>query len=332
MRRPFMLWLCAAIRVIAGPISAQTAETSSAVCESSNQLAVRYVNEGHSQEAESLLLKQLSELEKMRSEAGCMGLALNNLAAIMLFSGRLAQAEMFAERSVNTLEKNYSRKHPVLLRPLQILSAARFQQGKIGKAREAFQNMQSIPAERLEDQALVHGLAAALLQAEGKLKEAESEYLIAINASEGTGYGNTAGAGSAMCQLGSLYIEEHRFEDAHRLLDRAGAVFNAASDTVAMDRIKLLNNRATLHARQGQWREAEEDLRVCISMMDREAHVDQAALATLLDNYAIALRKNHRKREARSIEARSSALRGNPATNAVVDVTELLAESKLNRK
>ncbi|MGI9071086.1 MAG: hypothetical protein ACR2JB_07140 [Bryobacteraceae bacterium] len=65
-----------------------------------------------------------------------------------------------------------------------------------------------------------------------------------------------------------------------------------------------------------------------VLMIDREAHVDPAAVATLLANYAVALRKNHRKREARSIEARAAALRGNPAANALVDVTELLAESK----
>src|SRR5205823_2944024 len=97
MRRPFMLLLCAAIIVIAGAISAQTPEaTSSTVCESSNQVAVRYANEGHSQEAESLLLEHLSELERMQSGGECMGLVLNNLAAIMLSSGRLAKAEFFA--------------------------------------------------------------------------------------------------------------------------------------------------------------------------------------------------------------------------------------------
>jgi hypothetical protein len=98
-----------------------------------------------------------------------------------------------------------------------------------------------------------------------------------------------------------------------------------------MDKVKLLNNRATLHARQGQWREAGEDLRVAILLMDREAHVDSVASVRFLDNYAITLRKNHRKREARSIEARASALRVHPAPNAVVDATELLAQSKLNR-
>ncbi|MGI9072948.1 MAG: hypothetical protein ACR2JB_16955 [Bryobacteraceae bacterium] len=329
MRRPFIFLLCAATIVMEGAISAQTPNpNSSAVCESSNQIAVRYANQGHSKETESLLLH---ELETTRSGADCMGLFLNNVAALMLSSGRLKQAEFFAERSVNILENSYSRKDAVLLRPLQILSAARFQQGNIGKAREAFRKMQAIPSERLEDKALVHGITAALLHAEGRLKEAESEYLVTISAWEGAGHGNTAGAGTVISQLGSLYIEEHRFEEAHRLLDRAWALFISAEDTVAMDKIKLLNNRATLHARQGEWREAGEDLRVCILMVDRQAHVHPAAVATLLDNYAIALRKNHRKRDARSIEARASTLRDRPATNAVVDVTELLAESKLNR-
>jgi tetratricopeptide (TPR) repeat protein len=315
-----------------GAISAQTPNpTSSTVCESSNQVAVRYANEGHSQEAELLLLHELSELERIGSRAECVGLVLNNLAAIMLSSGRLAQAEIFAERSINILEKSSSRKDPLLLRPLQILSAARFQQDKIGKAREAFRNMQEIPSARLEDQALVHGMAAALLQAESRLKEAESEYFVTISAWEKAGHGNTAAAATVISQLGSLYIEECRFEEAQQLLNRAWSLFTSAEDTVTMDKVKLLNNRATLYARQGQWREAGEDLRISLLTVDREAHVDPAAVATLLDNYAITLRKNHRKREARSIEARASALRVHPATNAVIDVTELLAESKLNR-
>jgi tetratricopeptide (TPR) repeat protein len=228
-------------------------------------------------------------------------------------------------------EKSSSRKDPLLLRPLQILSAARFQQNKIGKAREAFQKLQEIPSERVEDQALVHGLAAALSQAEGRLKEAESEYFVTISAWEGAGHGNTAAAATIISQLGSLYIEECRFEEAQTLLDRAWAIFTSAPDTVSMDKIQLLNTRAMLHARQGQWWEAGEDLRVAMLMVDREAHVDPVAVATLLDNYAITLRKNRRKRDARSVEARASALRVRPAPNPVVDLTELLVESKLNR-
>jgi tetratricopeptide (TPR) repeat protein len=192
--------------------------------------------------------------------------------------------------------------------------------------------MQAIPTERLDYQALVHGLAGALLQAEGRRKEAELEYLASLSAWAGARHGNSADSATVFSQLGSLYIEEHRFAEAERLLDRALAIFTASKDTVAMDRIKLLKLRAALHARQGQWREAEQDLRLGVLMMDREPQVDAVAVAALLANYAVALRKTHRQREARSIEARAAALRAHTVRNALVDVTELSAESNLRKK
>jgi tetratricopeptide (TPR) repeat protein len=333
MRRPFMLLFCVGSMVVEGAMSAQTRNgKSSAGCESPNQIAVRYVKEGHSQKAESLLLQDLSELEATGSGAECVGLVLNNLAAIMLFSGRLAEAEIFAERSVNILEKSYSPKDSVLIRPLQILSAARFEQGKTGKAREAFQKMQAIPAERPDYEALVHGLAAALLQAEGRSKEAESEYLATMSAWERAGRANTTESAAVLSQLGSLLIEEHRFAEAQRLLDRALVIFTADKDTVAMDRVKLLNLRAALHARQGQWREAEQELRQGVMIIDRQPQVDPVTVAALLANYAVALRKTHQREEARSVEARARALPAHPVRNALVDVTELFAESNLRKQ
>jgi tetratricopeptide (TPR) repeat protein len=333
MRRPSILLFCFASIVVERAIFAQAPhENSSAGCEIPNQTAVQYVKQGHSQEAESLLVQNLSELEQMGFGAECVGLVLNNLAALMLSSGRLAEAEIFAEKSVDILERRHSPKDSLLLRPLQILSAARFEQGKLRKAREAFQKMQAIPTAQLGDQALVHDLAAALLQAEGRWTEAESQYLASMSALEGSGAGNTADSAAVLSQLGSLYIEEHRFAEAQQLLDRALAIFNAGKDTVAMDRIKLLNLRATLNARQGQWPEAEQDLRLSMSIIDRQPQVDPVVVAALLANYAVALRKTHRQREARSIEARVDALRANSVRNALVDVTELSTQSNLRKK
>jgi hypothetical protein len=48
----------------------------------------------------------------------------------------------------------------MLLRPLEALAAARFEQGKTARAREAFKRMQAIRIPRPEDIALVHGTAA----------------------------------------------------------------------------------------------------------------------------------------------------------------------------
>jgi hypothetical protein len=95
----------------------------------------------------------------------CVGLLLSNMAAFMSVTGRLADAERLAERSVLILEKTYAPNDAMLLRPLQILAAARFEQGKTARAREAFKRMQAIGIQRPEDGALVHGTAAALARA-----------------------------------------------------------------------------------------------------------------------------------------------------------------------
>jgi hypothetical protein len=51
-----------------------------------------------------------------------------------------------------------------------------------------------------------------------------------------------------------------------------------------------------------------------------------------LGNYSYILRRNHHRREARSIEARTSALPANRTTPAVVDLTDLLVEAKPAKK
>jgi hypothetical protein len=99
-----------------------------------------------------------------------------------------------------------------------------------------------------------------------------------------------------------------------------------------MDRIRLLHIRAALHARDGEWRESEQKYAQALAMAEQESRADPALLRSLLTNYAIVLRKTHRGREARSFEKRAAALRGYPATNALVDVTELLREARPTKR
>ena len=96
--------------------------------------------------------------------------------------------------------------------------------------------------------------------------------------------------------------------------------------------IKLLSARTELHVRQGEWREAEADLAATISSADRDTRLDPAVLKTRLGRYAYVLRKNHRGREARSIEARAAALQTSELTNGVVDISELLAKPRTDKK
>jgi uncharacterized protein len=300
------------------------AEAQSAACRELNQTVVELAGNGQLGKAELALSAAL----KNQSEPLCTGVMLTNLAAIRTTQGRHAEAEMLSQRSLGLLEEHYPTDSRALLRPLHILAVSRFEQGKVAKTREVFRRMRLIRLDLPEDAALVHGAAAVLLEVEGKLSEAEPEYLAAIRAWDDSGHGDTADAGSLLHALASLYLRQERLDDAKRILDLARGVFLRAKDAVAMDRIKFLNVQAGLHFRQGEWNEAEQDLREAVSMAGQEPRIAPANHAILLAGYAQVLRKNHDAREARRVEKRLAALRRSAAITDVVDVSELLSKPK----
>jgi tetratricopeptide (TPR) repeat protein len=300
-------------------------------CIDLNQTALNYIAVGHLKDAESTLSPALTDL-KSGSKQKCGWRTLHNLATVMALSGRLAEAEVLEKRSLTILEKSYPPDHPFLLRPLQSLAQIQFEEGEIGRARETRRRLQSIRTERPGEGALVHSTAAALLYAEGRYKEAEAEYLKALDEWEQAGRGKTTDVAAVLSSLAALYLADGRYREAVRTLDRAGAVLASAKDAVPMDWMKFLSIRAALHVRQGEWRQAEADFRGAVSAADRETRMDSAPLKTLLANYAYVLRKNHRGKEARSIEVRAAAVQPHGLRAGVVDISELLAGRRKDQK
>jgi len=180
-----------------------------------------------------------------------------------------------------------------------------------------------VRSERPEQRALVHAMAATLLRAERRYSECESEYLKALAELKEAGRGETAETAGVLNMLGDVYLADSRYDDASRALDRAYVLFAAARDTIPLDRIDILNSCAVLHARQGKWQKAEEELRSAIATADRDTRLDPVDVEFLLVNYANVLRKNHRRPEARLIEARAAALHPHGWKDAVVDLREL---------
>ena len=295
-------------------------------CTGLNQQVLIRVANGRSPEAEQLLSKAINQGDRL--ERICAGLTLRDVAALLLISGRPAEAEVAAARSVRTLEAVYSPTDPALLRPLQMLATVRFEEGKTAQARQAFEKMQAIPVRRAEDRGLVSAMSASLLEAEGRWPEAESQYLAAIGSLNGIGGGDTADAAALLNGLGGLYIKERRLSEACQMLDRALAIFERAPDADPWDRVKLLYTKGTLRTRQHQWSEAEQDLAGAVSIADRESRAEPIVLRPLLIAYANVLRKNHRRSEARSIGRRIAALGSVTGTSGLVDVADLRAAQK----
>jgi hypothetical protein len=114
-------------------------------------------------------------------------------------------------------------------------------------------------------------------------------------------------------------------------LDRGLEIFESAKEAVPMDRIKLLNVRAILHAREGHWQDATRDWRQAVSLLDASAgQCDTKLAAEPRENYAMALRKTHQGHDARVVAARAAALSAQGTSGVLVDVTELREQAKSN--
>jgi tetratricopeptide (TPR) repeat protein len=302
----------------------------SSACIEFNRTVLNQVSTGRLADAEAVLSRALASNANGLEEL-CTGFLLHNMAVIMSASGRLGEAESFAERSVKVLEKSYPPEDLALLRPLASLSSALLEQRKIGKARAVFQRMLSVRTERPDDRAVLHTTAAALLQAEARYKDAELEYFRALAAREEAGRGQTADIAQLLNMLANLYIVDKRFDEAGHILDRALAIFAVTGDGVLKDPTSL-NSQAAVHIHRGEWRKAEEVLRSAITAADSEMRLDPLTLETLLVNYAYVLRKNHRQREARAAEARAATLYSDRTIDPVVDASELLPKTKAAKK
>ena len=266
------------------------------------------------------------------SVSSCTGLILHNQATIASILGRFAESEQLALRSVVALERVYRPDHLALLRPLLVLASARLEQGNRVGARIVFQRVKVIRAEQPHERAMIHAMSGSLLQSMGERREAEVEYLAALDAWVEIGRVETADAAAVLTSLGTLYVQERRFEEAGRSVERASAILLRAKDTAPMDRSKLLGVRGMLHASLGEWTYAEDDFREGLWLADRQPAVGADYILNLLNGLAQALRKNHHQQEARRIETRAAVLLRWTPRNAVIDVSDLVGRANAKRK
>jgi tetratricopeptide (TPR) repeat protein len=293
--------------------------------------AIADAEAGRLAEADAKLAAALTRVDGGAGPS-CTGLILHNQATIASISGRFEKGERLALRAIAVLEKAYSADHPALLRPLLVLASTRLEQGNKSGARIAFGRIKGIHAEPPHERAMIHATSGSLLQSIGDRRQAEAEYLAALEDWTRIGRGETADAGAVLTSLGMLYVQERRYEEARRSVDRASAIFMQARDAAPMDRSKLVAVRGMLHAGLGEWGSAERDYREGLWLADRQPDVGPAYVLNLLNRLAEALRKNHHRHEAREIEGRAAALlRASPPTTAV-DVSDLVAPPKPGRK
>jgi tetratricopeptide (TPR) repeat protein len=287
-------------------------------CLEFNEMAMRGALSTRLDEADAAVSAAMSQKKDI-----CAGVVSGNVAVLLSLHGRIRDSEGWAARSLKLLRNKLDPHDPMLFRPLYALANASLNQGKFREAEQAFEQMLQVRLERPEQRAQVHLISGALRHMQGKLKEAEFEYLMAYEDWKQLGKGADADTATLLNYLGVLYLSEKRLQEASQVLDRALAIVADSADVLPYDRIELLNARAFAHEKRGEWPQSQEKLSLALATADRARLSESAVLRPILSRYAIALRKTHRKDEARAIERRLSALPRNPQDDAVVDVHQL---------
>ena len=186
-------------------------------------------------------------------EEECAGVLFSARAAALAVSGRMADAELDAERSLAILEKRYPGDHPILFRVLHTLAIARFELGKTRTAWQAYRRLAVVRSEGPQDRALVHATAAWILDSARKLPEAVAEYGKELSDMAEAGLESSADSAALRVSRARAFVDERQFDSARQELDRATAILTTARDVVPMDRIVLQQARGRLHARRREW-------------------------------------------------------------------------------
>jgi len=248
----------------------------------------------------------------------CQAIVNSNLAAIASLSGQRGEAEQYALRSLAILRRFWPPADTVHLRPLQILAGIWLDDGLIGKARGAWEKMKLVNIQSPAEAALVHGIGATILQAEGRFREAELEYNSAIHTQSGAG----AERAAMRLALAQLYLSMNRTADAGNELNQADTILSQAKDAVPLDWIKLRHVRALYSFRAGNPEAAETDLREALASARNQPLLSPLVIAGLLTDYAKILRKTHKSKQASAAEKQAFALKQGSRSDWVVDMGE----------
>lgn len=257
-------------------------------------------------------------------ETPCVAGLLARVSAEMGAAGRLSEAQALALKALAYLD-SYSPESPTRTVPLYVLASVQLEQGMTGRARETYRRMERIFGATPVERSLIHAIGAELSQIESRWEEAESLYRQAAVELASAGREHGAEFADLLAGLASVQANEGQYPQALAAVDQGLKILETATDALPLDRIKLLNLRGVILARQNRWREAEADFEDAFSLARAQSQIDSLELDGLVENYVASLRKAHRRQEANAVLAWAATLRRSiSGSNQVVDVTELL--------
>jgi tetratricopeptide (TPR) repeat protein len=246
-------------------------------------------------------------------------------------NGRLREAHDSYKRAIEAAEN--SPVTPATLLRLQMnLVSLYLEEGDFGRARQLMRAAEQKAGEVPFDSPELAGLynaAGTLHLIDGKLSAAQQQLEKALAILDRPGFGRGNELASVLLNLASVQMRQGRYREARSNLDRTVLLLQGV-DKPTSQLIRALITRSTLEYMAKDWVAAETAAARALAMAEIYYGPGSPAVGDVLQNYSLILDRLRRGKEARSYRARARSLLSNeqPASNSLVDITELGASAR----
>ena len=264
-------------------------------------------------ESEEQQRRALAEATAL-ANAKIVAVVSNDLAALLLNTNRLGEAEPLMRRALEINESAFGNQHPTVAICLNNLAALLLNTNRLGEAEPLMRRALEINESAFGNQhptvtICLNNLAALLLNT-NRLGEAEPLMRRALEIDEAAFGNQHPTVAISLNNLATLLQATNRREEAEPLMRRAleinEVVFGGQHPTVATD----LNNLATLLRDTYRAEEAEPLMRRALEIDEAAFDEQHPALARDLNNLATLLHATNRLKEAEPLMRRSLDILG----------------------
>lgn len=203
-------------------------ENDYSVLAACNNLALLYLRSGLYAEAEPLLQKTLSILERRSDYVSAMATVLNNLAELYRAQGKYPKAEPLYQKSLAIREQALGKNHPDVAASLNNLAGLYYVQGNYAKAEPLYRKSLTIREQVLgqdhpEVASSLNNLAL-LYGAQGKYAKAESLCQKSLAIKEKALGADHPKVATSLNNLAALYSVQDKYAQAEPLYQRSLAI------------------------------------------------------------------------------------------------------------
>lgn len=312
---PRLRWTHSAIFLLAGVLSpvvqSQTAGVPAPSAWKNSLLSVDQLwKRGKYDEAEAVLLSALRGLEKSRTNDIRVPVTLNGLGSLYQELGRYADAEKFYRRSITASERLQQTDGPAVASSLNNLATLYLETGQYAKAEPLLHRCLDLRLKYLgadsPEVAVTRINLGELCRLQHKYADAEPLLRDALEILDGKTRSEHPYTAEALKNLALLMQETGRYTDAVSYSDRVLAILEKSPNQALL--IQVLNNRALLYVAMGRPALAEECLRKALFTAEKSFGPEHPNVGGVLTNYAVVMRRMHRKSEAKQLEKRAKAI------------------------